>query len=85
MSTETVGDKAIGLSTLSQTNTVAVYEPEALGVHDNAGLIDCPAFSEPVIHASETVTPLASCTCTKYANACSLFCAFATSAAICTC
>ena len=64
-----VGDSAVGLSTLSQTNTVAVYEPESLGVHDNAGLIDCPAVKEPVIHAKETVTPLPSCTCTKYANA----------------
>ena len=69
MSTDTVGDNAVGLSTLSQTNTVAVYEPESLGVHDNAGLIDCPPVKEPVIHANDTVTPLPSCTCTKYANA----------------
>ena len=41
MVTDVVGDSAVGLSTLSHTNTVAVYEPEALGVHDNAGLIDC--------------------------------------------
>ena len=65
MSTDTVGDNAVGLSTLSQTNTVAVNEPEPLGVHDNAGLIDCHAVKEPVIHANETVTPLPSCTCTK--------------------
>ncbi len=51
---------AVGLSTLSHTNTVAVYEPEALGVHDNAGLIDCPAVKEPVIHANDTVTPFPS-------------------------
>jgi hypothetical protein len=57
MSTDTVGDNAVGLSTLSHTNTVAVYEPEALGVHDSAGLIDCPPVKEPVIHARETVTP----------------------------
>ena len=69
MSTDVVGDNAVGLSTLSQTNTVAVYDPAALGVHDNAGLIDCPAVKEPVIHANETVTPSLSCTCTKYANA----------------
>ncbi len=36
MSTEVGGDNAVGLSTLSQTNTVAVYDPEASGVHDNA-------------------------------------------------
>ena len=48
MSTDTVGDSAVGLSTLSHTNTVAVYEPEESGVHDNAGLIDCPAVKEPV-------------------------------------
>jgi len=69
MSTEVVGDSAVGLSTLSQTNTVAVYDPDVPGVHDNAGLIDCPAVKEPVIHANDTVTPLPSCTCTKYANA----------------
>ena len=57
MVTETVGDSAVGLSTLSHTNTVAVYEPEASGVHDNAGLIDCPAVKDPVIHANDTVTP----------------------------
>ena len=39
MLTEVVGDSAVGLSTLSQTNTVAVYDPEVLGVHDNAGLM----------------------------------------------
>ncbi len=60
MLTDVVGDSAVGLSTLSQTNTVAVYDPEALGVHDNAGLIDCPAVKEPVIHANDTVTPLPS-------------------------
>ena len=60
MSTDTVGDRAVGLDTLSHTNTVAVYEPEVLGVHDNAGLIDCPAVKEPVIHANDTVTPLPS-------------------------
>jgi hypothetical protein len=65
MVTDVVGDNAVGLSTLSQTNTVAVYEPEALGVHDNAGLIDCPAVKDPVIHANDTVTPFSSCTCTK--------------------
>ncbi len=69
MVTDVVGDNAVGLSTLSHTNTVAEYEPEALGVHDNAGLIDCPPVKEPVIHANDTVTPLSSCTCTKYANA----------------
>ena len=69
MVTDVVGDSAVGLSTLSHTNTVAVYEPEALGVHDNAGLIDCPAVKEPVIHANDTVTQFSSCTCTKYANA----------------
>ena len=53
----TVSDRAVGLSTLSHTNTVAVYDPESPGIHDNAGLNDCPAASEPVIHASETVTP----------------------------
>ena len=58
MLTDVVGDSAVGLSTLSQTNTVAVYDPEPLGVHDNAGLIDCPAVKEPVIHANDTVTPL---------------------------
>ncbi len=60
MVTDTVGDNAVGLSTLSHTNTVAVYEPDASGVHDNAGLIDCPAVKEPVIHANDTVTPLPS-------------------------
>ena len=68
MVTEVVGDSAVGLSTLSHTNTVAVYEPEAAGIHDIAGLNDCPAVKLPVIQDSETVTPLASCTCTKYAN-----------------
>jgi len=63
MSTEVGGDNAVGLLTLSQTNTVAVYVPAASGVQDNAGLNDCPAASEPVIHASEIVTPLESCTC----------------------
>jgi len=57
MSTEVVGDSAVGLSTLSQTNTVAVYVPEVPGVHDNAGLIDCPAVKDHVIHANATVTP----------------------------
>ena len=65
MVTDVVGDSAVGLSTLSQTNTVAVYVPEVLGVHDNAGLIDCPAVKDPVIHAYDTVTPSPSCTCTK--------------------
>jgi len=69
MLTDVVGDSAVGLSTLSQTNTVAVYDPESPGVHDNAGLIDCPAVKDPVIHANDTVTPSPSCTCTKYANA----------------
>ena len=69
MSTDVVGDSAVGLSTLSQTNTVAVYDLDELGVHDNAGLIDCPAVKDPVIHANDTVTPSPSCTCTKYANA----------------
>ena len=31
MSTDTVGDRAVGLDTLSHTNTVAVYEPELVG------------------------------------------------------
>ena len=62
MSTEVGGDGAVRLLTLSQTNTVAAYVPAASGVQDNAGLNDCPADSEPVIHASETVTPLESCT-----------------------
>ncbi len=57
MLTDVVGDSAVGLSTLSQTNTVAVYVPESPGVHDNAGLIDCPPVKEPVIHANDTVTP----------------------------
>ena len=69
MLTDVVGDSAVGLSTLSQTNTVAVYDPESPGVHDNAGLIDCPAVKDPVIHANDTVTPFPYCTCTKYANA----------------
>ncbi len=64
----TGGDNAVGLSTLSHTNAVAVYVPDASGIQDNAGLNDCPAVNEPVIHASETVTPLLSWTCTKYAN-----------------
>jgi len=34
MFTDTVGDRAVGLDTLSHTNTVAVYEPELVGVHD---------------------------------------------------
>ena len=57
MVTEVVGDSAVGLSTLSHTNTVAVYEPEAAGIHDIAGLSDCPAVKLPVIQDSETVTP----------------------------
>ena len=57
MLTEVVGDSAVGLSTLSHTNTVAVYEPEAAGIHDIAGLNDCPAVKLPVIQDSETVTP----------------------------
>ncbi len=65
MVTDVVGDSAVGLSTLSHTNTVAVYVPAAPGVHDNAGLIDCPAVKEPVIHANDTVTPFSSCACTK--------------------
>ncbi len=72
MSTDTGGDNAVGLSTLCQTNTVAVNVPAESDIHDNAGLNDCPGDSEPVIHASETVTPLLSCICTKYANDCSL-------------
>ncbi len=35
-----VGDSAVGLSTLSQTNTVAVYVPDASGVHDNATVFE---------------------------------------------
>ncbi len=85
MSTDTVGDRAVGLDTLSHTNTVAVYEPELVGVHDWAAVIDWPLVSEPVNHESDTVTPDASWTCTKYANAWSLLCPFVTSAAICTC
>jgi hypothetical protein len=57
MVTEVVGDSAVGLSTLSHTNTVAVYEPEAAGIQDIAGLNDCPAVKLPVIQDSETVTP----------------------------
>jgi len=34
MSTDKVGDRAVGLDTLSYTNTDAVYEPEHVGVHD---------------------------------------------------
>ncbi len=60
MLTDVVGDSAVGLSTLSQTNTVAVYVPESLGVHDIAGLNDCPPVKEPVIHANDTVTPFSS-------------------------
>ncbi len=60
MSTDTGGDSAVGLSTDSQTNTVAVYVPGASGVQDNAGLNDCPAESVPEIHASAIVTPLPS-------------------------
>ncbi len=51
------GDKAVGLSTLSHTNAVASYAPALSGIHDKAGLNDCPGDNEPVIHASETVTP----------------------------
>ena len=40
MSTDTGGLNAVGLSTLSQTNTVAVYVPDVLGIQDNAGLND---------------------------------------------
>jgi hypothetical protein len=36
----TGGDKAVGLSTDSQTNAVAVYAPASEGIHDNAGLND---------------------------------------------
>ena len=57
MLTDTVSDNADGLSTLSHTKTVASYDPASEGIHDNAGLNDCPAAKEPVIHASETVTP----------------------------
>ena len=56
----TVSDRAVGLSTLSQTNTVAVYDPDASGINDNAWLNDCQDASEPVNHASERVTPLPS-------------------------
>ena len=52
MLTDTVSDNADGLSTLSHTKTVASYDPASEGIHDNA--------KEPVIHASETVTPLPS-------------------------
>ena len=45
MLTDTVSDRAVGLSTLSHTKTVASYEPELDGIHDNAGLNDCPAAS----------------------------------------
>ena len=58
--TDTVSDSADGLSTLSHTKTVASYDPASEGIHDNAGLNDCPAAKEPVIHANETVTPLPS-------------------------
>ncbi len=68
MSTEFGGDSAVGLLTLSQTNTVAVYVPSASGVQYNSVLNYCTADSEPVIHASETVTPSDFCTFTKYAN-----------------
>ena len=40
MSTDTVGLNAVGLSTDSQTNTVAVYVPDVVGIHDNDGLND---------------------------------------------
>jgi hypothetical protein len=42
---ETVSDRAVGLSTLSHTKTVASYVPAEDGIHDNAGLNDCPAAS----------------------------------------
>ena len=45
MLTDTVSDRAVGLSTLSHTKTVASYEPELDGIHYNAGLNDCPAAS----------------------------------------
>jgi len=45
MLVETVSDSAVGLSTLSHTKTVASYVPEEDGIHDNAGLNDCPAAS----------------------------------------
>jgi hypothetical protein len=54
------GDRAVGLSTLSQTNAVTVNVPDISGIHDKAGLNDCPGDNEPVIHASETVTPFPS-------------------------
>ena len=38
--TDAVSDNAVGLSTLSHTKTVASYEPDASGIHDNAGLKD---------------------------------------------
>ena len=34
MLTDTVSDRAVGLSTLSHTKTVALYEPELDGIHD---------------------------------------------------
>ena len=43
MLTDTVSDRAVGLSTLSHTKTVASYDPALDGIHDNAGLNDCPA------------------------------------------
>ena len=79
------GDSAVGLSTDSQTNTVAVYDPVMSGVHDCAGERDWPGLSEPSIHESETVTPLASCICTRYANDCTRSWPLITSAVICTC
>ncbi len=60
MLTDTVGDRAVGLDTLSHTNTVAVYEPELVGVHDCALVADCPALNVLEIHDNDTVTPDAS-------------------------
>ncbi len=60
MLTDVGGDNAVGLSTDSQTKIVASYVPGASGVQDNAGLNDCPAESEPEIHANAIVTPLPS-------------------------
>ena len=80
-----MSDSADGLSTLSHTKTVASYVPLSEGIHDNAGLNDCPEAKEPVIHANETVTPSLFCTCTKYANDWSPSVPFTKSASICTC
>ena len=62
------GDNAFGLVILSQTKIWAVYVPATVGAHDWPRFRVCFGTIAPVIHDKDTVIPLLSCICTRYAN-----------------